>query len=107
TADFTAASAIGSAPFEANFTDLSSESPTAWAWSFGDGNASTDQNPMHTYTADGTYTVSLTARSASGADTVVRTDYISVPEPSAVPQLVFAGLGLWALKLRRQKYAFR
>ncbi|MBW2293160.1 MAG: agmatine deiminase family protein, partial [Deltaproteobacteria bacterium] len=37
TADFTAASAIGSAPFEANFTDLSSESPTAWAWSFGDG----------------------------------------------------------------------
>ncbi|MFN0202327.1 MAG: S8 family serine peptidase [Bacteroidia bacterium] len=43
-----------------NFTD-NSQGATAWAWNFGDGNTSTLQNPSHTYTQAGTYTVSLTA----------------------------------------------
>ena len=107
TADFTVASAIASAPFEAHFIDLSTENPTAWAWSFGDGGSSTDRNSVHIYDAEGTYTVSLTARSASGADTTVGTDYISVPEPGALLQLGFGCLGLWALNLRRQTPAFR
>ena len=29
-------------------------------WEFGDGNTSTEENPVHTYQADGNYTVSLT-----------------------------------------------
>lgn len=30
-----------------------------WSWDFGDGNVSTEQNPVHTYAEDGTYVVSL------------------------------------------------
>jgi PKD repeat protein len=46
----------------------------AYAWSFGDGSVSTEQNPEHTYTSNGVYTVQLTvsdgAASASATTTV-------------------------------------
>lgn len=42
-----------------NFTDLSAGA-SAWTWDFGDGNTALTQNPSHTYTASGTYTVCLT-----------------------------------------------
>ncbi len=54
----------------ANFTDESSDSDgsvVAWDWSFGDGSTSTEQNPSHTYGAEGTYTVSLTVTDDDGA----------------------------------------
>lgn len=51
------------------FTDTSTNSPTSWAWNFGDGATSTVQNPTHAYAAAGTYTVSLTATNAGGSDT--------------------------------------
>ena len=35
---------------------------TSYLWDFGDGNTSTELNPLHTYSADGTYNVSLTAK---------------------------------------------
>ena len=34
--------------------------PHTWYWDFGDGNTSTEQNPIHTYTIPDNYTVSLT-----------------------------------------------
>lgn len=34
---------------------------TDWAWEFGDGNTSTDENPVHTYDMAGSYEVTLTA----------------------------------------------
>lgn len=51
------------------FADLSTGSPTSWAWDFGDGNTSTVQNPSHTYLANGTYTVCLIVTNACGSDT--------------------------------------
>lgn len=42
---------------------------TQWAWTFGDGAASTEENPTHTYRATGTYDVTLTVSSAHGNDT--------------------------------------
>ena len=43
-----------------------------WNWSFGDGNSSSVQNPCHTYTAAGTYSVSLiVANTGSDTDTTV------------------------------------
>lgn len=49
------------------FTDNSLNSPTSWIWNFGDGNASSLQNPTHTYTSSGTYTVLLIASNAFGS----------------------------------------
>lgn len=51
----------------AAFTDTSSQFPTSWAWDFGDGTTSTLQNPTKTYTAAGTYTVTLIATNQVGA----------------------------------------
>lgn len=61
-----------------SFTDASTFSPTSWLWNFGDGNQSTLQNPTHTYTSSGTYTVSLTTTNAFGSDDEVKVNYISV-----------------------------
>jgi len=83
-ADFTADPRYGPAPLNVAFTDLSTENPTSWSWSFGDGATSTTQNPTHIYNNEGTYTVSLTAANAYGSDTETKTDYIvvsSTPPP--------------------------
>ncbi len=72
----------------ASFVDNSSavgSTITAWAWNFGDGNTSTLQNPMHTYAAPGTYTVTLSVTSAVGCTTVnnIASQSITViPSPS-------------------------
>jgi len=73
---FTANTTAGPAPLAVHFTDTSTGEPTAWSWTFGDGNTSTDQNPTHTYTAPGNYTVSLEVN--GGADTCTRPAYITV-----------------------------
>ncbi|AKB30971.1 cell surface protein [Methanosarcina siciliae HI350] len=65
-ADFTSSADSGEAPLEVTFTDKSTGSPTAWRWDLGDGNTSTEQNPVHTYTSAGNYTVTLTASNADG-----------------------------------------
>ena len=45
------------------FTDASVGGVTDWAWDFGDGTTSTEQNPLHTYVANGKFTVKLTVTS--------------------------------------------
>ena len=92
TADFSANPTSGSTPLAVSFTDSSSGNPTDWSWDFGDGSTSTAQNPSHTYTSAGTYTVSLTASNLAGSDTKTRVDYITVtqPPPPAYRSLVLA-----------------
>lgn len=60
------------------FTDQSLNVPTSWLWNFGDGTTSGQQNPVHTYTANGSYSVSLTATNGNGNHTLVKTNYIDV-----------------------------
>jgi PKD repeat protein len=48
------------------------------AWSFGDGNTSTQQNPIHAYAAMGTYTACLVARDSICTDTACKVIVISV-----------------------------
>ena len=38
----------------------------SWNWDFGDGYTSNEQNPVHTYTAAGTYNVKLSVSNADG-----------------------------------------
>ena len=51
---------------------------TQSTWDFGDGNTSTDANPMHTYTAVGSYDVSLDVLGEGGTDIETKTGYINV-----------------------------
>lgn len=77
-ADFSGAPTIGIAPLDVNFTDLSQNPVTTWSWDFGDGNTSTQQNPLNTYTDPGTYTVMLSVTGPGGNDSETKTDYITV-----------------------------
>lgn len=66
------------------FSDTSTGTPTSWAWNFGNpasgaANTSAQQNPVHTFTAAGTYTVALTVTNAGGSST--RTQFVTVPPP--------------------------
>jgi PKD repeat protein len=67
-------------PLGVQFTNTSTGNPTAFVWDFGDGQTSTEVNPVHIYGASGTYTVGLTAINASG-----RTDYFSQPVTVQTP----------------------
>jgi PKD repeat protein len=90
-ADFTGKPACGKAPLSVKFTDTSTGNPITWFWDFGDGTNATDQNPVHTYTSGGKFTVSLTAANAGGSDTKSRTEYISVSGTVRPPVANFYG----------------
>lgn len=47
--------------------DQSTGSPTSWLWEFGDSGTSTQQNPTHTYSVAGNYTIKLTVTNADGS----------------------------------------
>jgi hypothetical protein len=57
------------------FSDLSSSIhlPLDYLWDFGDGNTSSVPNPLHTYAANGTYTVTLIVSSCIFSDTITKT----------------------------------
>jgi PKD repeat protein len=56
-----------------SFSD-SSNGAVSWLWLFGDGNASFSQNPTYSYSASGTYNVTLiVSNGVCAADTIVKT----------------------------------
>jgi Zn-dependent metalloprotease len=63
---------------EVHFADSSINYPTAWLWDFGDGTTSTLQNPVHNYSASGTYNVTLTATNPFGTDSQVSSVTVQV-----------------------------
>jgi len=63
-------------PVPIQFTDASSNTPTAWNWSFGDGRYSNDQNPLHQYVKRGRWTVLLNTSNAAGYTTNTSTVWI-------------------------------
>lgn len=77
-ADFSGTPLSGTAPLSVAFTDLSTNSPTAWTWDFGDGTSATTQNPTHIYNYVGVYTVTLIASSSAGIDSETKIAYITV-----------------------------
>jgi PKD repeat protein len=76
---FTMSSNIGVAPFTVTFADTSLNSPTSWLWTFGDGGASTNQNPSHTFTNIWRQTVTLTVSNAYGGSTSSQNVYQCFP----------------------------
>jgi PKD repeat protein len=63
------------------FTDLTTNLPTSWLWNFGDGQTSTLQNPLHTYTTAGTYNVSLSATNTNGTANITRLNVVTIQIP--------------------------
>jgi len=89
-ADFTANATEVTAGATVNFTDLSTNVPSSWSWTFTGGtpSSSTVKNPSIVYGTAGVYTVSLTATNGIGSNPITKTGYITV---SAAPttQIVY------------------
>lgn len=85
TADFFSVPTSGTYPLEVQFFDLSTGPlpTTTWDWDFGDGSPhSFIQDPIHEYTSDDSYTVSLTVGDGSTTDNETKPDYITVTIPT-------------------------
>ncbi|ALK06475.1 MAG: cell surface protein [Methanosarcina sp. 795] len=80
-ANFSINATHGYPPLSIQFTDLS-QNATGWCWDFGDGNNSTQRNPVHEYTDPGIYSVNLTASNENGTDSKLTT--ITVMQPFGV-----------------------
>ena len=73
TVGITATATSGTTPltvgFETEATDPEGDLPLTYAWTFGDGGTSTEEDPEHTYTQAGTFTADVTVSDAKGAAT--------------------------------------
>ncbi|MEO9211032.1 MAG: PKD domain-containing protein, partial [Ginsengibacter sp.] len=88
TANFDASPVSGCAPLLVSFKDLSTGNPNYWMWDLGNGTTSFNQNSSTTYITPGTYTVKLVVKNNSGADSIIRNQYITV---YASPVVKFSG----------------
>jgi len=81
-ANFIANVTSGFTPMAVQFTDSSTGiQPLAYQWNFGDGTPNeTIQNPVHMYSAEGTYNVTLTVSNSLGTSTLEKPGYITVIE---------------------------
>jgi C1A family cysteine protease len=79
-ARFTATPKKGKKPLRVAFKDRSLRRPISWLWDFGDGQTSTDRNPVHSYANAGTYTVTLTVKNTGGEDSMVKEQLITVTD---------------------------
>jgi len=96
-ASFAGIPLMGSTPLTVTFTDTSSGAPTSWAWDFdNDGIVdSTAQNPVKTYSAAGTFSVSLSVSNAGGSNSAVVLNYVVAqnPPPPSADWAPIAGAG--------------
>ncbi|MBZ0279589.1 MAG: PKD domain-containing protein [Anaerolineae bacterium] len=77
----------GPSPLNVRFTNQSTGQITAYSWTFGDGQTSTEQNPTHQFTAVGTYNVILSVTGPGGTSFVTRKITVQdpvIPAPDAV-----------------------
>lgn len=108
-ADFTATPTSGLYPLIVSFTDTSEGTVASRSWNFGDGFTSTAQNPVHTYSSSGTYTVSLAVTGPGGEDTKTRSAYIKVAVPevtiaATIPKVSESGGGSGQFTVYRSAY---
>jgi PKD repeat protein len=65
------------------FTSTSINTPTSYAWDFGDGGTATTPNPTHGFPNNGQFTVTLIACNHDGCDTVVMQHTATITGPVA------------------------
>lgn len=89
-ANFSSNATAGPVPLSVQFND-SSKNATKWIWDFGDGNSSKEQNPSHTYSVAGNYTIFLTATNKNGTNSTFAMIFVQEPPvPPVKPILPFA-----------------
>jgi PKD repeat protein len=81
----------GQYPLNAQFYDQSAGIPISWNWSFGDGSYSNLQNPAHTYSGYGQYSVNLTVTNIYGTTFLNKQNYITVNVASPLIITSFSG----------------
>jgi PKD repeat protein len=84
-ARFDAAPRSGIAPLAVVFTNTSSGSYQTRLWDLGDGQTSILEDPIHTYRAPGSYTVTLTVVGPAGSDSHTEADYVAVYRGQYLP----------------------
>jgi gliding motility-associated-like protein len=82
-ANFSATPLTGCASTIRSFTNKSSGSITASAWSFGDGGTSFDRNPQYHYQDTGTFSVKLVVSENGCKDSLTIPNYIHIDGPVA------------------------
>ncbi len=89
-ADFSADSTTISESSSVAFTDLTTNSPTTWSWTFEGGtpSSSTTKSPVVSYSSPGVYSVTLSATNAAGSDTALKSGYITVTLSSTIDYVV-------------------
>ncbi len=100
-AEFSADPVGGELPLDVAFRDLSAGDVQTWHWSFGDGQTSSVQHPVHTYEDVGVFPVRLEVIGPGGGSLAVKEALISVSEPSntmrVADTVVLPGQdGVWA-----------
>lgn len=65
---------------EVRFTDKSTNNPQSWEWDFGDGSKSTEQNPTHVFSTEGSFTVTLYAINEYGKNVSSHSEVVKVIE---------------------------
>jgi len=94
---FTANPVTGPAPLAVTFAgSTTGGTATSYSWNFGDGTTIAQQNPTHSYTSPGSYTVSLTAAGTGGSNTTTKTSFITVTAPSTSTTPIQCPCSLWA-----------
>ena len=78
-------------PVTVNFSNTSSTNATGWMWDFGDGVNSTVQNPSHTYSTAGDYTIKLIATGPSNTDSTFKILHL-INQPDAYILLTLNGI---------------
>ena len=82
-ANFTSNTTNGTAPLNVQFIDKSTGNITSYYWNFGDGNTSTDQNPVYTYNTPGNYNITETVTGPGGNNTQNNIITVNYPTPIA------------------------
>jgi PKD repeat protein len=93
-ADFEAETTETCEGYEVQYTDLSTQNPNSWSWTFPGGTPETsnERNPVVFYETEGSYDVSLEAANNAGSDLVIKEDYMNVafmPEQPEISEIDF------------------
>jgi PKD repeat protein len=98
--DFTATPVSGDRPHDVTFTNLALPATGSFLWNFGDGNTSTEKNPVHRYNSCGVFDVTLQVNATCGTRSLTKSDLVTVSAPTQTIPISIPEKGpLWPTKI--------